>query len=437
MLGRVQRATLALVCWIFGAGLAAAGEAAADHAETREREVSLDEIVAFAERHAPAIALASRQRAYALAERRGAEPWLRDNPRLELGVGPRFTGGGTDVDAFAALEQPIEIGGQRARRLTAAERAAERAAAEIAAVRWEVRRDVVLAYHAAVIARERLELARRMVVLSEALLTAAERRLAAGDVSAIEVLTARAELAETRHEALRASEAFRVARLELARTAGWPLSAPPQVSGVLDPPGPVPSLDDVLRSSKGRHPELVLRQAAVREASARVAVADRTAWPSPTLGVEVAREGAPGGAPSTILLGSVGMPLPIFRKEQGGRATARAAVDVSRTEAAIAARALEAGLVRAHAALAGAAERIALLTTSGVPPVEEALALSMRGFDAGEVPLADVIALRERLLSVRLELLDAHEDHARALAELEFAAGAALSRAPSGSGAQR
>lgn len=430
MLGRVHRATKALVCLMAWAGLAGLGEAAANSTEVREREVSLREMVAFGERNAPAVVLAARQRAYAVAERRGAEPWLRDNPRLEVGVGPRFEGGATDLDAFASLEQPIELGGQRGRRLSAAARAAERVTAEIAATRWAVRRDVVIAYRAVVIARERLELARRMVALSEALLTAAERRLAAGDVNAIEVLTARAELSRARHGVLRARAALRAARLELAELAGWPLTAPPRASDVLEPPGPVPSFADVLRSAKGRHPELAAREAAVREARSRVAVADRSAWPSPTLGVEIAREGAPGGAPSTVLLGTVGVPLPLFHQEQHERQTARAAVEVSRAEAASAARALEARLARAHAALASATERIALLTTSGVPPVEEALALSMRGFDAGEVPLVEVVTLRERLLAVRLELLEAYEDHGRALADLEFAAGTDLSRAP-------
>ena len=127
------------------------------YAQPSEREVSLEELLAYAAQHGPAIAVARAALAQGDAARAGAEPALRDNPTVEFGIGPRFAkgAGGPTVDVTAALSQPIEIAGQRGARLRAARALGAKLEAEAGVADVELRRSVALAYAEASAARER------------------------------------------------------------------------------------------------------------------------------------------------------------------------------------------------------------------------------------------------------------------------------------------
>ncbi len=399
----------------------------AQDAAGSEREVSLPELLAFAERHAPTVVVALQRARYSDAARAGAEPWFRDNPNLQLGVGPRFNGArDRDFDFVASVGQPLEIAGERGLRLKAAERVGERFDAETDLIRWALRNEVVLAYRSAAVARERVALTDRLVRFANELLSVAQKRLAAGDANIIDVRIAQTEVAQTRQTKLAAARDLRIARLRLAEVTGWPIDAPPQVVAGLYPPRSVPSLSAVLASAEERHPELLVRRAVRDEAQARVELADREAWPTPVLGVQVAREGSAGSPANYIVLGTLGVPLNLWQRNQGERAQRRVDQDVARTEESVATRALHARIARAHAELSAASEALELFTSSVSPALEESLTLLQRGFDAGELPLLTVAAARERFLSTQHQTLIAYSDYYRALADLESAVGAEL-----------
>lgn len=421
---RVRRARLLPVSVPFAA-IALAGIAAP--AAASEHEASLPELLAHAELHAPAVQLAARRRGYAGAARAGAAPLLRQNPTFELGIGPRSSGAsGRDLDYFASLGQPVEVAGERGLRLDVAARLGERLDAEATSTRWELRREVVLSYRSAVVARERVAIADRGVRFAGEMLGIARRRLAAGDATAIEVRVAATDLAQARQAKLSAEQDLRAARVRLAEVTGWAIEAPPSVPAGLEAPRAVPPLSAVMEAAQERHPELRARRAAVAEARARVALADREAWPAPVLGVEVAREGSADGPASHIVLGTLEVPLPFWQLNQAERARSRVDEEVARAEESATSRALRARIARAHAELASASERLLIFTSGVAPQLEDSLSLLRRGFDAGELPLLDVAVARERFLAAQRDALTAYADYYRALAELEFAAGAEL-----------
>lgn len=397
-----------------------------------EREVTLAELLSYAERHAPAVQIALRRRGRADAARKGADPRLRENPTMEFGIGPRFgQASDRDFDFFASLGQPVEIAGERGLRLDAASRLGEQLDAETTATRWQVRREVILAYRSAVVARERVAIADRIVGFTDEMLLIARRRLAAGDATGIDVRVAETELAQARQAKLAAEQDLRTARIRLAEVTGWAIDTPPSVPAGLGAPRAVPTLAAVMEVAQDRHPELRARQAAVAEAHARVELADREAWPAPVFGALVAREGSAGSPANYIVLGTLGLPLPFWQLNQGERARARVDEDVARAEESATARALRARIARAHAELASASERLSLFTSTVAPQLEDSLALLRRGFDAGEIPLLNVAVARDQFLAALRDALIAYADYYRALAELEFAVGAALPDASS------
>jgi cobalt-zinc-cadmium efflux system outer membrane protein len=397
-----------------------------------EREVALVELLSYAELHAPAVQVAQRRRGYADAARKGADPRLRKNPTMEFGAGPRFSrGGDRDFDLFASLGQAVEIAGERGLRLDAASRLGEKLDAETTVTRWEVRREVVLAYRSAVVARERVAIVDRIVGFTDEMLVIARRRLAAGDATGIDVRVAETELAQARQAKVAAEQDLRTARIRLAEVTGWAIDTPPNVPAGLGAPRTVPTLAAVMEVAQDRHPELRARHAAVAEAHARVELADREAWPAPVFGALVAREGSAGSPANYIVLGTLGLPLPFWQLNQGERARARVDEDVALAEESATARAVRARIARSHAELTSASERLSLFTSTVAPQLEDNLALLRRGFDAGEIPLLNVAVARDQFLAALRDALIAYADYYRALAELEFAVGAELPEASS------
>lgn len=398
--------------------------------------VSLRALLAFAERHAPALQVAALRRRYGEAARQGAMPLFRHNPSLEAAVGPRRQGGrARDVDAILSLEQPVEIAGQRGLRRALAERLTERLEAELEATRWRLRRDVVTTYHAARVARERVRTGASLVALAGETLRMVERRRAAGEASAIDVRLAEADEARARQARVLAERDLHRLRLELCETTGWPADTPPLPEGGLEPPRSIPDLDTIGARDTPDHPELRARRAAVAEARLRADLADREAWPTPTLGVSVTREGRGESRtedPSYIVLGAVGLSLPLWTRNEEERGRAHADEAVARAEVSEAARSLRLRLLRAHAEARAAAERLDSLRSLGTPSLEEALRLLKQGVAAGELAPAELAVVRERLLQARYETLSAYEDYYRALAELEYVLGSELPSGPTG-----
>ena len=419
----------------------AGGERSADADAVPEpggesREITLAELLAFADRNAPAMRVAMRRRGYGAAAREGASALLRDNASVEFSVGPRIQGGGAgDFDFTVALGQPVEIGGQRGLRLEAADRLSDRLDAEFVAARWELRRQVTLGYRTALVARERVRVSESLVSFAEDMLRIARRRLAAGEASAIEVRIAEGDVAQARQAKILAERDLLSIQLSLCELTGWPIESPPLPRAGLEPPRPVAPLPSVLTLAAGRHPEIVVRRAATAEARARAELAEREAWPTPIFGVSVTREGRKAASTepeSYIVLGTIGLPLPLWQRNQGERARARVDDEVARAEETTTATALRARIARAHAELRAATERLQVFTAVVTPSLEDGLALLRRGVDAGEIPLLDVAVARERFLQMKRDALSAYEDYYRALVELEYVVGAELSAASDG-----
>jgi cobalt-zinc-cadmium efflux system outer membrane protein len=390
-------------------------------------EVSLQRLLEYAEQHAPELDLARSRRAYADAARAAAGPLLHANPTLELAAGPRFAGGGeSGYDLHAALEQPIEIAGQRGARRELAQRMRERIERDVAVDRAELRRQITLAYRNGSVARARVASADDLVRFANEMLAIARRRYAAGDSGVIEVHVAETDAAQAQQSRLLAEQELTSARLTLCELTGWPIASPPLPIAGLEPPLATPALASALAAVRRAHPELLARRAAIAEADAELALQEREAWPTPSLGVELTREGNPIEGQNVILLGSLTVPLPFWQLNQEGRASARAERAVAVADERRSASVLLARIARAHAELQTAAARVHVLVSGVGASLETTLALLQKGFAAGELPIFEVALARERFLAARRDTLDAYADYYRALAEFERATGTTL-----------
>ncbi len=390
-------------------------------------EVSLDGVLAFADQHSPVLTVARSTRSRAQAARVAASPLLSTNPQLTVAVGPRFGLAGNNVDVEASLTQQIQIAGERGTRMDAAERFVELTDAEIEQIRWFVHCDVHATFHRALVEQERMLLAQRVLAFQREVLSVVERHIAAGEAAALTLRLAQAEVAQAEQVLVAAQQAFFAARIRLAQLTGWPVATPPMPSGDVETPHAPPSQERLLAVALEQLPSLHLRRARVREAEARVTVADREAWMRPSLGVQYRHEGNPTSeGPYDVVLGVVILPIPSFQTNQGERALTRANVTMSEAELDAACQLLAGQVAEAHSEVVAAATRARAYGTEILPRFEENLTLLRRSFELGEIDILSLSAGRERFMRIQSDALSAQLDYFVALAGLERVVGVDL-----------
>lgn len=390
-------------------------------------EVSLPQMLTWADRHAPLLLVSRSTRSRAEAARVGASVLQSSNPEVTFAAGPRFGIAGIGLDVEAGVSQQIQIAGERGMRIQAAQRLGELTDAEIEQMRWSVHSEVHALFHRVLIEQERARLAQQVATFQAEVLRVVERQAQAGETAPLNTRLARAEVAQAGQALVSAQQAQNVALLRLAQVAGWPADALPSLRGELDPPRDPPPSDALAEAAARYTPALRTREAAVREVESRVALADREAWPRPAVGVQYRREGNPTSeGPYDIVMGTLSVPLPGFQRNQAERARARADLAVARAELAAVRMQLRVQLAEARSEMVAAAARTRAYGTEILPRFAENLALLRRSFEVGEIDMLALSVGRERFLRIQSDAFAAQLDYFVAMAALERLVGVDL-----------
>jgi outer membrane protein, heavy metal efflux system len=409
----------------------------ADHAEhsdpvpdpTARSPVSLGGMLAFADQRSPVLTVARSTRSRAEAARAAASILLPTNPEVSVAVGPRFGSGGTGVDVDVTLVQQIQVGGERGLRMGAADRLRDLTDAEIEQLRWAVHCDVHAAFHRVLVEQQRAQLAERVVTFQEEVLRVVERQISAGEAAPLALRLAQAEVAQAQQVLVAAQQALLASRIRLAQLSGWPAATPPMPAGSVDRPRDPPPLERLVAVARERLPSLRAGMARLREAKARSTLAEREAWPRPSLGAQYRHEGsATSEGAANIVMGVLSMPIPMFQLNQGERARAIADVTVAEAELDAARRLLDAQIAEPHSEVVAAVARTRAYGTEILPRFEENLTLLRRSFELGEIDILALSTGRERFLRIQSDALGAQQDYFVALATLERVVGVDLWR---------
>jgi len=393
----------------------------------------LDAIVKHARDNAMKVRVARARLELGDAAVAGAKPLMIDNPQLYIGAGVRVTQKGRNFELQSTLQQPFEFGGERGLRIKAGQRYRDLLDRELVQVQWEAYAHVHYAFNMALLARARAITAERTLAFSSRLLDVARRRAQAGEISELRVRVATGELAQARQAKLHADLEYRLACMHLSEMAGWPTGQIITPAGELVAPLRVNDGADVIAKLQAEHPALKARGAAVDLGEARVKSAKRDALPEPWLGVYYGREQEPAvGFASHIVLAMLTVPLPLWKRNQAGRAQSRADLTIAEQELEALRYALDIGVRRAVDAVNTAAERVRTYASEVVPRFEENLALLERAFELGEVDILEVFVARENFLRIQNEALGAYSDYFEAVFTLETLLGSPLATLTSG-----
>lgn len=403
------------VCVALRASLAIVVCVIANDASAQAVRMSLADALTRAKAESPAVLVARARVEEARGRLVGARVRFQSNPYVDVTSGRRRTfDGRSTTDLEVGLLQTFETGGQRAARIAGAEAGI---ASELATADDAVRHGLEAV--ASAYLQHRLNVEREGVLRlfhenAVEVLRIAQRRYDLGDIAVLELNLAKSAMIRADTSRTAAAADVLSSNAALGRLLGLR-------NVVVEP------TDDLARDwsadlasllvAVDARPDLAALKASLAEAEADVRLGLADGRPDVAVGVRGKREGA-----DLALVGVVTFTFPTFHKGQELIATgsARAArvrqeLELSRTSTSSEVASLHTEYQQRRAAALAQAEALPLAT--------ENVQLSQRSYEEGELSLADLIVVRNDVLSTRLDYLDRLLDAAEVAVARDAAAG--------------
>ena len=344
----------------------------------------------------------------------------RPNPTLGLMVeNAAGTGPYKDFDSAEttlSIEQPLELGGKRAARTSAAQADLAAAQARAALGQVDFARDLALAYANAEAAQQRLAIARDSVDLAQADAKATHLLVDNGKEAQVRAIQADAGLATARADLAAAQAEAEAALGRLSALTGSPETYSAVTGGLLDAAPPTPPTP----STGPAFSPAIAAARAERAAAERRVVLERTRR-VPDLAVSFGVRQFQSDDSTAAVFG-VSAPLPLFDRNRGAVAAATANAQAAQARLAMA-QAEQDGDRRAASAQVAAAGQTLDASRQAEDAASEAYRLARIGYDAGRLPLSEVLAARRDLIAARGRAVDTKLARVKALADLARAQG--------------
>ncbi len=345
------------------------------------------------------------------------------DPMLKAGIdnlpvngGQRFTVGQDFMTMRRiGIEQEWVSGDKRRLRSALANEQVGRERAGYLAQLASVRQQTATAWLNAVYAKQALALQQALLDHMNHEFDATKASYRGAKASAADVVQARAMLAQTQDQWLKARQVYQTALIALSRWTAVPAS---DVTGT--PPAPesfVSSLPpDELRVSQ---PALITAADDIAVAEADTAVANSERRPNWTWEVAYQQR---GGAYSNMVSVGVTIPLPLNRRNRQNRDVAEKAELATKARLVYedTLRQVQADIRTQSETLASGRERIANLSASLLPAADQRVQLANAAYRAGTGSLADTFAARRAQLDAQLQVLDLRRDVSQTWAQLEY-----------------
>ncbi|MET0383599.1 MAG: TolC family protein [Burkholderiaceae bacterium] len=303
----------------------------------------------------------------------------------------------------ATIGFPIELGGKRAARVSAAERSRDVLAAQLANLRARVRAEVVAGYFAVAAAQERVGLTEDSARLAARAADVVGKLVAAGKVSPVDETRAQVDAANAQLEAAEARAALSSSRQALAVLWGDAEPRFEQVDGGAGDVPSRPSTPELLREADAA-PSLVSGRLEIDARRAQVDVERAKAAPDVVVSVGAKRDNGLGQAQAVV---GVSIPLPIFDRNQGAARQASKLADKARDDYEAARVRILSELRQASTRLTAAQASLAVLRATVLPAAQRSYDASTAGFEAGKFGVLDVIDAQRSLLQARARTLNA------------------------------
>ena len=362
------------------------------------QSLSLDTALATALAQHPDLRASALEREAAEGATQQAGAWL--NPELSTLVEDNQKATRTTT---IQLNQPIELGGKRSARVSAAQAAQGQADLDLVSRRALVTSQVMAAFHGAAVAQERVRLSDELGRLSSRASEAASKRVAAGKVSPVEALKAQVAEAQALSASAVAQGEWRIAVSQLRLAVGDPSVTFDRVEADIQHL-PSSSRWAPLAQRLEASPAIARAQ---QEITRRQALSDlERARRIPDLTVSLgAKRDEQLGRDQPIL--GVSLVLPLFDRNQGAILEASRREDKARAELEAVRASVEAQATQALAQLSSALTQAQALREKVLPAARQAFASSTKGYELGKFGFLDVLDAQRTLFEAETQALSA------------------------------
>lgn len=343
-----------------------------------------------------------------------AEMQAGARPNPELGVLVEDTRSATRTTTVQ-WAQPIELGGKRTARLTAAARAREQAQVALQAKQAGLQAAVTSAFFELLGAQEQVFLMQASLDLAHNASTIASKRLQAGKVPPLELAKAQVAQAGVRAELLQSKSELQLARQRLS--AFWGQTTPnfERVEGDADALPTIPSDREVgERMAQAAVLRVAQLDVARRQALTGIEQAKRIPDPTVTLGAKRAAE-----LERTQLVVGISVPLPILDNNQGNLLEALRREEQAREMVTAVRLQLQTEVSAALEKLRLTSQQVQLLRGDVLTTAQTAYEAAVKGYALGKFAFLDVLDAQRTLFQLRQQVLRSTADAYRAAADIE------------------
>ncbi len=360
---------------------------------------------------------------------------LRPNPTLDFEqTTGRFTGAAGETETSIGLALPLELGGKRRRRIELAQAEFEAVEAEVADRERRLTNEVLAFYIEALASLRELGTLEELNDLDLRTTRFVQARVNEGETAPIELNQLRVEVDRLRSRRALLEGRLQATLLKLKSLVGIPGSELLRLrEDIASPPFPTPpaTLETAIDIALRTRPDLRLArlneevaQAGLRLARAQ-GVPDVTPFTKYSYGRSVFDD-TPVGVlrdRDKLLTFGVSVGIPVFNRNQGGKAEAAAAITQSARRREFLDAVVRSEVQSAYARYEAARAAITTFEQGVIPNSIENVRTIRAAYEIGAFSITDLLSEQRRLVDAQREFTEALAERYRALADLQAAMG--------------
>ena len=363
---------------------------------------------------------------------------LRPNPALDFEqTTGRLTGSAGESETSVGLSLPLEVGGQRRRRVDLARAELEAAEAEVADRGRRLAAEV-LGLHAEALATLReLEITEGLTDLDLKTVAVVQTRVEEGESAPIELNLLRVEVERLRSRRALSEGRLQATLLRLKALAGVPPSEPLRLREGLSNAalrGPQGSVEAAIEAALRTRPAVRLARLNEEVAEAGLRLARAQGSPEVTASARYTHSNSsfddtpvgPLRDKDRLLTFGVTVGLPVFNKNQGAKAEAAIAITQARSRREFLEAVVRSEVASAYARYEAASKALLAYEQGVIQRSQENVRVMRAAYELGAFSVTELLAEQRRLLDSQRDYTEALAEQYRALADLQTAVGASL-----------
>jgi cobalt-zinc-cadmium efflux system outer membrane protein len=366
-----------------------------------QKPLTLDDLEAIALANNPTLASAASRIQAARGE--WTQVGLPPNPVIGYS-GDEIGNDGRAGQQGGFIGQQIVTGGKLRLSRSVAAQDIQVAESQLEVQRLRVLNDVRINFYEVLVAQRRVEIGKEIVQIGDRAIEAIEKFLQVGESNRVDLLQARVEVNSARILLENARNDHEAAWRKLAAVIGMPDTPSTPLTGDLKAGLGEITFESALERLLTNSPELTAAQANVNRARQATARARAEAIPNVDFQAGVQHDNATGDEIANV---QVGLPLPIWNRNQGGIRRAEAELATARNEIQRVELNLQHRLASAYRRYANARQQAATYREQILPDAQTSLDLVTNGYRQGEFGYLTLLTSQRTYFQTNLAYLDA------------------------------